>query len=146
MGMEALVMAMVFKLLRFLLLVIIAAFFVILRSGDAQTWTLDDFEDGDLRSAAGLSWIVIADDLAGGATAARHTLRLGGKLGGGAVSFAGAWASLERSGRSLDLSAFEGVRLRVKGPARLEIGFRSGPVNFMARVDAGPEWQLVEIP
>jgi hypothetical protein len=44
------------------------------------------------------------------------------------------------------LSAFEGVRLRLKGPARLDVGFRSGVVNFMSRVEAGPEWQLVEIP
>jgi hypothetical protein len=105
-----------------------------------------------------VSWIVIADDLAGGATVAqlesrpggtapsRQALRLSGRLGGGPQSFAGAWTPLERSGRSLDLTGFEGVRLRVKGPARLDVGFRSGVVNFMTRVDAGPEWQLVEIP
>jgi hypothetical protein len=73
-------------------------------------------------------------------------LRLSGRLGGGPVSFAGAWASLDGTGRNLDLSAFDGVRLRVKGPGRLDVGFRSGLVNFMTRVDAGPEWKLVEIP
>ncbi len=76
----------------------------------------------------------------------KRALRLAGRLGGGAGSFAGAWATLERTGRNLDLSAFEGVRLRVKGPARLDVGFRSGVVNFMARIEAGPDWKLVEIP
>ena len=124
----------------------------------AATWMLDDFEDGDLRAASRLSWIVIADDLSGGATAARldlrpggsatsrHALRLAGRLGGGPVSFAGAWISLERSGRNLDLSGFDGVRLRVRGPARLNVGFRSGVVNFMASVEAGPDWRLVDVP
>ena len=127
-------------------------------AGDSRTWTLDDFDDGDLKAASGLSWIVIADDLAGGATEARlelrpggpetprHALRLTGRLGGGSPSFAGAWISLERSGRNLDLSAFDGVRLHVKGPARLDVGFRSGTINFMAHVDAGPEWRLVDVP
>jgi hypothetical protein len=120
-----------------------------------KTWTLDDFEDGDLKGASGVSWIVIADDLTGGATdvrldlrpggpgTSRHALRLSGKLGGG---FAGAWIPLERSGRNLDLSAFEGVRLRVKGPRALDVGFRSGLVNFMARVEAGADWTLVDVP
>jgi hypothetical protein len=144
------------KILRFLLMAIVYVFLLIIRAGDLRSWTLDDFEDGDLESASGLSWIVIADDLGGGSTEARldvrpggtsrHALRLAGRLGGGGVSFAGAWVPLERSGRNLDLSAFEGVRLRVKGPARLDVGFRSGVVNFMSRVEAGPDWQLVEIP
>jgi hypothetical protein len=127
-------------------------------AGDSRVWTLDDFDDGDLKAASGLSWIVIADDLAGGATEARldlrpggpatprHALRLSGRLGGDSGSFAGAWIPLERSGRNLELSAFQGVRLRVKGPARLDVGFRSGLINFMARVEAGPEWRLVEVP
>ena len=151
-------MATIVKLVKFLLALILSAFLTILRSHEAQLWALDDFEDGNLTAASGLSWIVIADDLGGGATEARlevrpggaapsrHTLRLSGRLGGGAMSFAGAWAPLERTGRNLDVSAFEGVRLRVKGPARLDVGFRSGVANFMARVDAGLEWKLVEIP
>jgi hypothetical protein len=149
-------MATLVKFLKLLLLAIVYVFLVIIRSGDVRTWSLDDFEDGDLGSSSGLSWIVIADDLAGGATearldvrpgeASRHSLRLAGRLGGGPVSFAGAWVPLERSGRNLDLSAFEGVRLRVKGPARLDVGFRSGVVNFMARVEAGADWELLEIP
>jgi hypothetical protein len=152
-------MAAIGKFLKWLLLMMVYVFLAILRSGPVQTWTLDDFEDGDLKSASGLSWIVIADDLGGGATEAglevvpaatdagsKRALRLAGRLGGGAGSFAGAWATLERTGRNLDLSVFEGVRLRVKGPARLDVGFRSGVVNFMARVEAGPDWKLVEIP
>ncbi|MGE5834485.1 MAG: CIA30 family protein [Acidobacteriota bacterium] len=150
-------MATVVKFLKYIVLLVAYALVSILQS-QPQTWTLDDFEDGNLKSASGLSWIVIADDLGGGATEARleltpggrspsrQALRLAGRLGGGPVSFAGAWAPLERTGRNLDLSAFEGVRLRVKGPARLDVGFRSGVVNFMTRVDAGPDWNLIEIP
>jgi hypothetical protein len=151
-------MATVLKLVKYFLVLILYGFLALLAPTDLQTWTLDDFEDGDLIAAPGVSWIVIADDLGGGATVAhldvrpggvapsRRAWRLSGRLGGGPASFAGAWASLERTGRNLDLSAFDGVRLRVKGPGRLDVGFRSGLTNFMARVDAGPEWQLVEIP
>jgi complex I intermediate-associated protein 30 (CIA30) len=151
-------MATVVKFLKSIFLLVVYALVVLLGADDVQTWTLDDFEDGNLESASGLSWIVIADDLGGGATDARlevtagenapsrHALRLSGRLGGGPASFAGAWVPLERSGRNLDLRAFDGVRLRVKGPASLDIGFRSGVVNFVTRVEAGPEWTLVEIP
>jgi hypothetical protein len=123
-----------------------------------QTWTLDDFDDGDLEAASGLSWIVIADDLAGGATEARldlrnagsgssgHALRLTGRLGGSVTAFAGAWAPLERTGRNLDLSAFDGVRLRAKGPATLDVGLRVGFANFMKRVEVRADWTAVEIP
>lgn len=142
----------------------VALLFVLFSAGRAiqdrasTVWVLDDFEDGNLEAVSGMSWIVIADDLAGGHTIAqleirgsssadsRHALRLAGTLGQGTSSFAGAWLPLERSGRNLDVSAFDGVRLRVKGPAPLDIGFRVGVVNFMARVEAGPEWKTIEIP
>jgi hypothetical protein len=123
-----------------------------------RTWSLDDFEDGDLRGASGLSWIVIADDLAGGQAnvrlnvrpagpaRSRLVLRVAGTLAGGTPSFAGAWLPLERAGRNLDVSGFDGVRLRVKGPARLDVGFRSGVANFMARIEAGAEWKTFDVP
>ena len=126
---------------------------------DARAWKLDDFEDGDLKAAPGLSWFQIADDLAGGASQVRlevlpggpagskHALRLAGRLDGSrGWPFAGAWASLDGSGRSVDLGKFEGIRLRVKGPARLQVGLRAGMNNFMAEVSAGPEWKVVEVP
>jgi hypothetical protein len=34
----------------------------------------------------------------------------------------------------------------VKGPARIQVGFRAGVTNFMAPIEAGPEWKLVEVP
>ena len=128
------------------------------QASPGASWMLDDFEDADLKAASGVSWIVIADDLVGGTTDvtlevrpggtrhSRHALRVSGQLGAGTGSFAGAWIPLERAGRSLDLSGFEGVRLRVKGAAPLDVGFRTGMVNFMARVDAGPEWRTVDVP
>jgi hypothetical protein len=83
-------MATVVKFLKSIFLLVVYALVVLLGADDVQTWTLDDFEDGNLESASGLSWIVIADDLGGGATDARlevtaggnapsrHALRLGG--------------------------------------------------------------------
>jgi hypothetical protein len=34
----------------------------------------------------------------------------------------------------------------VKGPAKLQVGIRSGNINFMADVEAGAEWKLVDVP
>ena len=125
---------------------------------EAKTWVLDDFEDGDLKAAAGLSWFLLADDLMGGATearlevrpggpsASRHTLGLAGRLGAGKRSFAGAWTSLDRTGRSVDLSAFEGIRLRVKTQRPLQVGLRGSFINYMADIEPGAGWRLVEIP
>ena len=36
----------------------------------AHAWTVDDFEDGDRRAPAGLSWISVTDDLMGGSSIA----------------------------------------------------------------------------
>ena len=145
--------------------ILVAVLLVLLHSipwvlGDEPgTWKLDDFEDGDLKAAPGLSWFLIADDLAGGASEVRLEVRPGGPAGSkralrviGRLNgsrdwpFAGAWASLDGSGRSVDLGKFEGVRLRVKGPATLQVCFREGMTNFMAPISAGPEWKLVEVP
>ena len=121
------------------------------------TWTLDDFEDGNLKAASGLHWFALADDLAGGASEAKieiragdatsspHLLALTGRLAGRGA-FAGAWVQLERSGRSVDLGKFEGVRLRVRGSGRLQVGFRAGMTNFMADVESSPVWRSVDIP
>src|SRR5262245_23326651 len=128
-------------------------------AGAGGTWVLDDFEDGDLKGATGLSWFALADDVAGGGSQARleavrggaegsrHAMRLSGELRAGrGQPFAGAWLSLDRAGRAVDLTPFEGVRLRVKGPARLQVGLRNAVTNFMAEVEAGPGWQQVQIP
>jgi len=126
-------------------------------AGDPGTWTLDDFEDGDLKAAPGLEWFVLADDIAGGASqatienraagsgAASHVLALTGRLSGRGA-FAGAWVQLDRTGRSVDLGAFEGIRLRVKGPGKLQVGLRAGMMNYMAGVEAGDAWRTVDIP
>jgi len=144
------------KVLLTLLVVLVRACHPVV-GGAPGTWTLDDFEDGDLKAVPGLYWFALADDLAGGASEARieigpggpaaspHVLGLTGRLGGRG-SFAGAWVSLDGSGRSVDLGPFEGVRLRVKGPGRLQVGFRSGMINHMAELDAGTAWRLVDVP
>jgi len=149
--------------MRFIVKVLLTLLVVLIRSshpvvGAAPgTWTLDDFEDGDLKSAPGLYWFALADDLAGGASEAKieiltggpaaspHVLGLTGRLSGRG-SFAGTWVQLDRSGRTVNLGAFEGVRLRLKGSGRLQVGFRSGMINYMAEVDAGAAWRLVNVP
>lgn len=130
-----------------------------LLAAETGVWVIDDFEDGNLTATSGLSWIPIADDLAGGETIAalgvrrggaggsKHALGLSARLAGGERwPFAGAWLPLDRSGSSVSLGRFTGVRLRVKGPARLQVGFRVGQVNFMAPVEAGSRWSTVEVP
>ena len=71
-------MATVVRFLKYILLLVAYALVSILQS-QPQTWTLDDFEDGDLKAASGLSWIVIADDLGGGGTEARLEVTPGGR-------------------------------------------------------------------
>lgn len=124
----------------------------------ARTWVLDDFEDGDLKAASGLSWFPLADDMVGGASevrlesrkggpaGSRHALRLVGHLGGGKSSFAGAWVSLDGSGRSVDVTAFEGLRLRIKSQVPLQVGIRANFVNYMADVAPAAGWRLAEVP
>jgi hypothetical protein len=124
----------------------------------ARSWVLDDFDDGDLVAEPGLSWFALADDMVGGASevrlevrrggpaGSRHALGLRGRLAAGKRSFAGAWVSLDRTGRSVDLGAFDGIRLRVKSRVALQVGIRSGMVNFMADVAPGDGWRLVEVP
>jgi hypothetical protein len=127
-------------------------------SGGGRALTIDDFEDSDHRAASGLSWISIADDLIGGAsiseldvvdigTASRHALRVTGETT--AVGFAGAWVALDGRGRATDVSEFQGIRLRLRGYGAVQVGLRAGPApgfNYMAPVEAGPDWKPVEIP
>jgi hypothetical protein len=73
-------MAAVIKLVKYFLVLTLYGLIALLGSDDVRTWTLDDFEDGDLIAAPGVSWIVIviADDLGGGATVAHLDVRPGG--------------------------------------------------------------------
>jgi hypothetical protein len=125
----------------------------------AGRWVLDDFQDGDRIAASGLGWMSVADDLIGGSSWARLTVDRGGlRLGDRALQvrgniakggFAGAWAALDGKGRSTDIRAFAGLRLRVRGSGELAAGIRGGPMagsNFMHRFPAGPKWTEVEIP
>ncbi|HEY2942009.1 MAG TPA: CIA30 family protein [Vicinamibacteria bacterium] len=120
--------------------------------------TVDDFEDGDRRAPSGLSWISIADDLMGGASIAelrvtapgarsRHALRVTGDVAAG--GFAGAWVALDGHAQPMDVTDFEGIRLRIRGNGPLQLGLRAGPlpgVNYMAPVEAGADWTQVAVP
>lgn len=124
-----------------------------------KTLRLDDFEDGDRRSASGLSWISVADDLMGGASSARlrvvaapaagsrHALRVSGDVATG--GFAGGWVAFDGRSRATDISDFHGLRFRIRGNGKLQAGLRGGPLpgfNYGAPFEARPEWTRVEIP
>jgi hypothetical protein len=124
-------------------------------AGQGRTLTVDDFQDGDRRAAAGLSWVSIADDLAGGASHADLRVAGSGKARALEVSgtvaadgYAGAWVALDGRARAVDLSDFAGIRLRVRGAGALHVALRGGPqsgFNYAAPVDAGRDWSFVDV-
>jgi len=127
----------------------------------SRSWTLDDFETADHVSAHGLAWIGLGDDLLGGtssivlervpggANGSGYAFRLQGSVGNKPPAFTGAWVPLDGGARTVDLSAFDGMRFYARGEGTFQAGLRRGPanaaVNFMAPFTAGPEWKAVEI-
>ncbi len=123
-----------------------------------RVWRIDDFEDRDLRSPSGLFWIPLADELVGGTSVAtldistsgdagsRGALKVTGRLSDGDRAFLAVWAPLAREGRPLDLSGFEGIRIRIRSSGRLMVGFRDTFINYMAPIEAGAGWRTVEVP
>jgi hypothetical protein len=125
------------------------------------SWKLDDFESPDHVLAHGLAWIGLGDDLLGGRSRIRleslrggasgtgRALRLEGTLGEGPTAFTGAWVPLDGQARPVDLSAFDAIRLRIRGEGTFRVGVRRGPLaaaaNFMASFVARPEWRTVEV-
>lgn len=126
-----------------------------------REWMLDDFEDGDMIAVHGLGWVGLGDDLLGGASrielevvapgahGSRHALVLQGRVGDASPAFTGAWVPLEGLARPVDLSAFDGIRLSVRGEGTFQVGVRRGPpnaaVNFMAPFTATAEWKSVQV-
>jgi hypothetical protein len=121
-------------------------------------WRLDDFEDGDRVAVSGLSWGIVSDAAQGGASRARVDVVSGGPAGSkksmrvsGTLAekgFAGAWVALDSGSRSVDASAFAGVRLRARGEGAVLVGLRGGMpfANHMARHALAGEWTLLEVP
>ena len=123
---------------------------------------IDDFEDGDKEAAAGVGWIVIADDQVGGASSARigmtapgargskYAMRLEGTTAEGfPVPFAGAWVGINADGWARDISAFDGIRFRARGDGNsYRAGLRRTGVNFnfVHAFVAPKQWTLVEVP
>jgi len=125
---------------------------------------VDDFEDRNLESAVGLSWIIVADDQMGGnskvhlsiarpgANGSRAALRITGNVAQGfQFPFAGVWALTRPDGRPNDLSAYRGIRFYARGPkgsylaGLRHIQARQG-ISFVASFEVQPEWTRVEIP
>jgi hypothetical protein len=49
----------------------------------------------------------------------------------------------------MDVTDFEGIRLRIRGTGALRLGLRAGPLagfNYMAPVEAGADWTQVAVP
>jgi hypothetical protein len=129
---------------------------------EERRFRFDDFEDGDARVRGGLSWIALSGEMLGGgararvsvvapgAARSRHALRLEATMAEPGPHFAGAWAALDPRGRPVDLSGFAGVRMRLRGPASVQIALRAGAgrgvTNFAAEVAATAEWTAVDIP
>jgi hypothetical protein len=128
----------------------------------APAGRIDDFEDRDLVSASGLSWIPLADDQFGGGTilklevarpgasGSKGAMRIAATLGEGPNAVAGAWTPVVPGGRAADLTGIDGLRLSLRGHGEVLVGIRRGGgmggVNFMARVPVGPDWQSVVVP
>lgn len=126
-----------------------------------RSWLFDDVESTGRVSAHALSWVVLGDDLLGGASSAvletvpgganapGHALRVTGSVAEAPSAFTGVWAPLDAAGRPVDLGAFDALRFFARGEGGFRVGLRSGPptsmANFMAPFTAGPEWKAVEI-
>jgi len=121
-----------------------------------------DFDDGTLEASSGLDWIVIGDDLIGGASEASletvrpgaqgssAALRFSGTIREGFASpFSGAWAALHPAGVTSTLIPSRGIRFwaRGSGPSFL-VGIRQGvgsaSANFMTSFTPTAEWSVYE--
>lgn len=127
------------------------------------TLAIDDFDDGDLEATPGLSWVIIADDLMGGASEATLEISSGGADGSEAAlelrgtlapgfpsPFAGAWTAVGADGVPVNLSAYSGIRFWARGTAGdYLVGVRSGSgaraANFMHPFAVSPEWTRIEV-
>lgn len=129
-------------------------------AAEAGTLSIDDFADGDLQARPGLAWMVIADDVLGGPATGSLAVRkdgqeevmvVTGKVGTPdqlPVSFVGAWTAVG-DGTARDLSAYTGVRLRVRvvdGAFQLGLRRASATVNFVAPLESTAEWREIDVP
>jgi hypothetical protein len=58
-----------------------------------------------------------------------------------AGGFAGAWVALDGHAQPMDVTDFEGIRLRIRGDGALRLGLRAGPLPgivelYTSRADA----------
>jgi hypothetical protein len=124
---------------------------------------IDDFEDLDLESASGLSWIAFGDWLVGGTSSgnvtpirlpagerSRGALRIEGQLGSPERTFAGAWTALRGDGTGADLTGYRAVRFRARGtPGRYTVGVRrsdgTSAQTWLAPVSIGAGWADLEV-
>jgi Complex I intermediate-associated protein 30 (CIA30) len=123
-----------------------------------------DFDSGKLETAAGLAWMVVADEQLGGTSEAslaiirpgargsNAAMRVTFNLGEGfAYPFAGVWALPGSEGLPADFTAYRGLRFyaRSEKGGTFMAGLRQvsgAPANYMAAIAVKPEWTLVEVP
>lgn len=101
------------------------------------------------------SWYVVNDNVMGGRSQGGFEVRDGQLSFTGATNTrGGGFSSIRTRGPELDLSAFDGVRLRVKGDGRrytwqirTNARYRGQDVSYWAEFDTKPgEWITVDIP
>lgn len=129
----------------------------------AATVMVDDFEDGDLVSAAGTKWYTISDKVAGGSSSASPEVVSGGaggskrslKLAGTLTSdfkfgpFAGVGIKIGKDPR--DFSGNKGIRFYARGDGgKYRISVPCAAVKdhneFGQDITPGAQWKLYTIP
>ncbi|MCC6407533.1 MAG: CIA30 family protein, partial [Planctomycetes bacterium] len=126
---------------------------------------IDDFDDGDARSAYASEWTASSDAVAGGKSSATLAARDGvlrvegelragfsyGPFAGVALRFGGGERVAGGGERVLDAGDYDGVRLRARGTERSwSFTLNRAAVKdfnvFATSLELGPEWKEVEIP
>src|SRR6185436_20692599 len=68
----------------------------------------------------------------------------------GTDGYVGVWVALHERGRAVDVSAFDGIRLRLRGAGDWLVGLRAGNgpalANFQRPVKGSAMWTRVDVP
>ena len=140
------------------------AFLLVFNIGpvDSGPLVLDDFSAGNGKSSWGNDWKMFTDRVMGGVSTASYTfveedgnrcVHLTGDVSlennGGFVQVA---LPLKRKGKSLDASAYRGIRVKVKGNGETyHVHFRNNRTilpwqYYGAPFTAADEWRTIDIP
>lgn len=114
-------------------------------------WLLDDFS----ADQSGFDWYVVNDNVMGGRSEGGFQVEAGELYFSGSTNTrGGGFSSIRTRPVEFDLSAFNGVRLKVKGDGRrytwrlaTDARWRGRPISYWADFDTSKDaWTTVEIP